>query len=71
MTACKSCGAEIEFVPTKKGIAMPLDPGPVADGNLVIDAGVVRMRTAEDGELERRRSHFASCPQNAQWRRVR
>ena len=68
MPVCKSCGADIEWVTTRKGTLMPLNPGPTPEGNLVVDDGVARMRV-EGEELEPREAHFVSCPQSREWRR--
>jgi hypothetical protein len=66
---CRSCGAALEWAKTTTGANMPLDLGPYADGNLVVVNGVARAPTPEDAGRERRRSHYASCPQGAAWRR--
>ena len=72
MTVCKSCGRPVEWAKTVKGTAMPLDVEATPDGNLVLVAGVARIRRPDDGDAcEPRRSHFASCPQAGKWRRPR
>lgn len=71
MANCKSCNAEIEWVESERtGKPMPLDAGPIENGNLVVVNGRARGFTAEDVRLarERRRSHFASCPNAADFR---
>lgn len=69
MSKCRSCGAPVEWAKTQKGSAMPLDPTPTPEGNMVLVDGMARMRTAADAALEPRRSHFATCPQATHWRR--
>ena len=73
MSWCRSCGREIRWVRTYRGVAMPLDPAPVDDGNVVFLAnGSVRVISAEDrakypGPVYK--SHFATCPNAAEHRR--
>jgi hypothetical protein len=72
MSACRSCGAEIEWARTESGKLIPLDVGEVEDGNLVIEGGVARVRRGGlDADLPRRRSHFARCPFARQHRKAR
>ena len=71
MTTCKSCHAPIIWGYTINGRRMPLDPEPVADGNLVLDGQKVRAVTAEDAPETRRASHFSSCIDAAKHRRRR
>lgn len=73
MSACRSCGAPIEWCVTTKGRNMPLDPEPRDDGNLVKDGAtlwrggetvaIVRF-VATDIEVmdDRYVSHFVTCP---------
>jgi hypothetical protein len=73
---CRSCGAPILWAKTQQGRAIPLDLEPTADGNIeftgVLD--IVRVHAAPaDGDLfgtatNRRRPHFATCPQADQWK---
>jgi hypothetical protein len=74
MSACKSCQAPIEWFTTTAGKAIPLDPGAVADGNLVVNAagevqafGPLELLALPAGTI-RRRSHYATCPDAASWR---
>lgn len=80
--ACTTCGAAIEWGRfAKSGTAVPLDVGPVSNGNLVVlmrDAGDVplvriasreELETAVDRNRELRRAHFATCPDAAKHRR--
>lgn len=71
MSACRSCGAEIEWAESlKTGKNIPLDAKPTPDGNLVCIVGKVRGYTADDARLgrARRTSHFATCGQADMWR---
>lgn len=72
---CSSCNAEIEWAHTTTGGIMPLDTGTAQDGNMFQVAGsslykVCGPREAAQIPLEqRRRSHFATCPDRADWRK--
>lgn len=48
---------------------MPLDEKPVADGNVVLIDGRAHVLSSMDGHYTRYKSHFATCPQAASWRR--
>lgn len=77
---CRSCCAPVLWTITEAGERMPVDPDPVADGNLVLsvrlagtDAEHLRSRAFAplfDRHLQahRFRSHFASCPNADQHR---
>jgi len=81
MAKCKSCGAEIVWVRTETGRAMPLDPGEVAliessQGSVLavtasgkVIRGDIVGNSCEDGYILARISHFATCPQADQHRR--
>jgi hypothetical protein len=75
MSSCKSCGAQIEWVRTESGKAMPLDIDPVDDGNLVVVGGVASKWTPELDAAgippPRRVSHFVTCPNAGDWRKPR
>ena len=78
MSACKSCGADIRWEISDHGKRLPLDVEPVADGNLVIVAGVVapyipELNATMSSGAPRPRyvSHFATCPQADDWRKKR
>jgi len=66
---CRSCGAPILWVVTvASGKRMPLDAEPGPAGNLVLLTGG-RARAAEpDDRPPLHTSHFATCPQAAEWR---
>lgn len=56
------------------GAVMPIDPDPVADGNLLItDLGEVRVLGPLEVELHRAEhrhlSHFVTCPEADQFRK--
>ena len=75
---CSSCAQPILWTLTEAGKKMPVDLHPSADGTIAIERA-----DAVDGpfwesfvvpELERagkvlRKSHYASCPDAATWRR--
>jgi hypothetical protein len=71
---CWSCGASIVWVRTEAGKAMPVDYLPVVNGNLVA-AGKDRVRyvskdrPAPEG-VPRYFSHFATCADLKDWRRL-
>jgi hypothetical protein len=71
---CKGCGSEMAWATTTSGASVPLDPAPVADGNLVFVGKVVRY--LHKGErvpegMPRYRSHFSTCPEAGRFRRGR
>jgi hypothetical protein len=52
---CRSCGADIIWAVTEKGKAMPVDPTPLPDGNIVLSmrtnqAPVAAIQTKESIE---------------------
>lgn len=55
---CKSCRAQIIWLPTEAGRAMPIDADTVAPGD-------------EEYEPGKHVSHFATCPNAAQHRKPR
>lgn len=65
---CRACHAPIIFARTAEGRRMPLDKEPLATGFVLeLDAdGVVCTRS-----VQVRTSHFATCPNAAQFRRKR
>lgn len=72
MTTCRSCGAEIEWARfSSGGKRVPLDPPGDEPGNLVVlgrQAGLPIVTVVAAG-LGDRTSHFATCPDNNQWRK--
>lgn len=80
---CRSCHAAITWTTnTKSGKRMPIDPVPVANGNIVLTTGNdgPRATVLTKAELEKRHqlpggpgdlyvSHHATCPQRDTWRR--
>lgn len=80
---CRSCGAEVIWAVTANGKRMPVDATPREDGNIMLTEYPDGHPTAEyvsptlfeefDQEApEPRRyvSHFASCAQSKQWRKL-
>lgn len=74
---CRACGAPMVFVrcASRDGKWTPLDPEPVSDGNIVVNAaGEAEYLTASAQETytgERFKSHFATCPEAERFRRRR
>lgn len=72
MSKCRACPAPVWWVKTEaSGKPMPLDPHPVADGNVIVVSApgvrtpIVRvLKKGEDppAEILRYVSHFATCP---------
>lgn len=78
MSTCRSCQAPIRWATTARGKAMPLDPRPTSDGNVVLDnqgAAVVladeALAAMRDGGVPLFTSHFATCPNANEHRRAR
>jgi hypothetical protein len=78
-TACRSCGATIEWAVTANRKSIPLDPDPHPDGNLVLVwtspgrqpmALVVNPHEPMLDEPPRYRSHFVTCPNADQHRKA-
>lgn len=77
MSQCRSCGAKIDWIETKSGSMMPVDPEYVeydeaeAGTVLVTDGG--NIYTVKDEQnlpnVRGRISHFASCPDSKKWRK--
>jgi hypothetical protein len=75
---CRSCKKPIIWAITEKNRRIPLDPEPVADGNILLTPrgnflaplATVRFAVQLDNPL-RYKSHFATCPNAAQHRRKR
>lgn len=61
---CRSCNAAIWWVVTSANKRMPLDRGPVPDGNVVIDEDgrAVYLTKGAEAPGPRYVSHFATCP---------
>lgn len=72
MSACRSCHAPVVWVRTAAGKRMPLDPDPVAGGNVVVNGDVATVLppgTPMPVGVHRYQSHFATCPQASTHRR--
>lgn len=67
---CRSCSAPILWATTVAGQSMPLDPEPVANGNVAVEPDgrvrVVGIRLPL-GTDERYVSHFVTCEQSKEW----
>lgn len=83
-TTCRGCGAEIEWIKTKNGASMPVNPGYVE-----IDIAGAKIMTivTDEGKVESgspinrvtlfppemvakgRISHFSTCPQASRYRK--
>jgi hypothetical protein len=65
VSVCRACGRPIRWLDTVRGKSIPIDPGPLPDGRVIILAnGRARVLDADDvkkypGPVFR--SHFASC----------
>ncbi|WFE41931.1 hypothetical protein [Micromonospora sp. WMMD998] len=72
---CKSCPAQVIWATTERGKPMPVDAAPTSDGTVLLEQVgsrlVARVLPAHRafGRKDLRRSHFASCPDAAKWRR--
>lgn len=76
---CRSCGAEIMWIETKKGKKMPLDAEPLHQQELdpkltyatFTDTGEYRCYKGDEIAVLSKplyTSHFATCPQSDDWR---
>lgn len=70
---CKSCGADVLWVETRKGKRMPLDPEENSAGNVVIEADGKAAVLPPGAQYSgpRYASHFETCPDAQRWRRKR
>lgn len=66
---CESCASRIIWAVTDKGVAIPVDPSPAVDGNIVLErrefaAPRAHMAKKADrvGRTDLYVSHFATCP---------
>lgn len=77
MSICRSCGQTIEWIETRQGKKMPLDPEYIeydeADPGTVLITDGGNTYVVEDEQsypnVRGRISHFASCPQAKVWRK--
>lgn len=76
-TPCRGCGVRVLWVTTLAGKRMPLDPNPVATGNVALRPDlfgvpvavyITRENPAQKGELLYL-SHFATCSMADPFRR--
>lgn len=79
MARCRGCGAAIEWVVTRQGKRMPVNPVPVRITSMESLAGLRVVGATADGrvisgykspagETEVREAHFATCPQAERFR---
>ena len=61
MATCRTCGAAVTWVLTASGKRMPVDPIPIAGGNIEL-TGEVATYVKPDSDTKRYVSHFATCP---------
>lgn len=72
---CRSCGAQIIWAVTQKNRNIPLDPVPVADGNITLEQRGAELAPLAIANAIRApgilyyKSHFATCPNAANHRR--
>ena len=77
MSKCKTCGAEIIWLPTLGGKNMPCDAKPIPytedpSGSLTLvtsDGRVVKAKADICSDKMGYTSHFATCPDADRWRR--
>lgn len=79
MSTCRSCGAVINWIETKKGKKMPVDPGDIEfddaeSGDVLVSelGDVVYVKEGSKNEHPHQKyyiSHFATCPQADDWRK--
>lgn len=72
-TTCRSCSKPIAWFMTPSNKRLPVDPVPTATGNVVIDAELALVLSADalaklDVWTPRYTSHFATCPEADSWR---
>lgn len=64
MSTCKTCGAPITWATTPQGKAIPLDPEPRADGNILVINGTAHYASSDAlrAMTPRHVAHFVTCP---------
>jgi hypothetical protein len=70
MSACSSCKQPILWAKTTTGKAIPLNPAPIAGGNLELKDGVARVVQPHPA-VKLYTSHFTNCPQANSHRKER
>jgi hypothetical protein len=71
MAFCKGCGQAIEWHKTAEGKNIPIDPEPHEDGNLTFDERMRVVYAAKGSKPRMYKSHFATCPKAAEFRKKR
>jgi hypothetical protein len=79
-STCRSCGAPILWAISLAGILSPIDPNPVAGGNVALDLDRdpplatfdnAKTREQKTDPGPRYVSHFATCPDAQRFRKLR
>ena len=70
LSKCRTCDAWIVWARTEGNKRIPLDPEPVLNGNIVLEAeGSIARVVPPRPDVKRYNSHFVTCPNAAQHRR--
>jgi len=77
--SCKACGAPIVWARTSAGKNMPVDAARSDDGNVLLfpvdrSAQLAVVMTKEEAaakSVDRYKSHFATCPSAARFRKTK
>jgi len=70
MSHCRTCKARIIWAISRSHAPMPLNPEPVAGGNIELVAGVANV-VSSNPDVRRYVSHFATCAQADEHRKAR
>lgn len=79
MSNCRSCDAKIEWIKTKEGKNMPVDPEELnydeckeGDKLVTFDGGVITVSKSQNlPNVKGRIAHFSTCPDANQWRKAK
>lgn len=71
LATCRGCHESIRWARTEARKAIPINPDPVPDGNIVVtDGGIAHvLSSTEMATGSRYVSHFSTCPKSAHFRR--
>lgn len=69
MATCSSCARVIYWGRTKSGARMPIDPQPVANGNIERDGELIIV-VRPDKLTARFVSHYVTCPEAVKYRKA-
>lgn len=68
---CRGCGADVLWSMTENGKAIPLNPEPVLNGNLVLECcNALARRVKPSPGVKAYQSHFVTCPDAGKFRRA-